>query len=130
MKLEIITPSGVLFNNDVESVIAPGSKGAFQVLNNHAELLTTLDVGALDVNIGGKSELFTCNYGLLEVKENTVSVLTEASEKVADIDLERAKGAQDRAQDRLKSKNDEVDFDRAQIALTKAINRIKLSQLN
>ncbi len=75
------------------------------MLNNHAELLSTLDVGALKFAENGNEHSYTCNFGLLEVQENKVSVLTESSELVSEIDVSRAQNAHDRAQKRLKSKN-------------------------
>lgn len=125
MIVEIITPNGVLFQDEVISVTAPGSKGSFQVLNKHAELLTTLDIGTLEIAKLDEIIRFTCNLGLLEVRDNKVIVLAESSENVIDIDEERAKNARDRAQSRLSGKNSNLDHERAQLALTKALNRLK-----
>jgi F-type H+-transporting ATPase subunit epsilon len=125
MIVEIITPNGVLFQDEAISITAPGSKGSFQVLNNHAELLTTLDVGAIEIAKSSDVIQFTCNLGLLEVRDNKVIVLAESSENVSDIDEDRAKKARDRAQSRLNQKNSDFDLERAELALTKALNRLK-----
>lgn len=127
MNLEIITPNGVVFKQEVDRVTAPGSKGSFQVLNHHADLLSNLEIGSLKVEYNNFTDFFTCNFGVIEVKNNSVSILAESSENHKDIDRARAENAKERAEKRLNSHGEGVDFDRAQIALNKALNRLKLS---
>lgn len=127
MHLEIVTPNGKVLESEIESVIAPGVSGRFQLLNNHADMVSGLEIGALKIVSEGKESVYTCNGGVLEIISNTVSILTEASESTDSIDIARAEEAKKRAEERLTSAGKEIDHERAKIALTRAMNRINLS---
>jgi F-type H+-transporting ATPase subunit epsilon len=76
MHLEILTPDKALFNGEVTSVILPGSKGQFEVLKNHAALVSSLDKGVIKVKtIDGRTETFMVEGGVVEVLNNNISVL-------------------------------------------------------
>lgn len=76
MQLEILTPDKALFSGEVTSVILPGSKGQFEVLKNHAALVSSLDKGMIKVKtIEGRTETFMIEGGVVEVLNNKVSVL-------------------------------------------------------
>ncbi len=78
MLLEIITPEKKIFQGEVNSVQFPGTNGKFEVLNNHAPIISTLtegDVRVIDNN--NKTELFKINGGVLEMQNNKIIVLAE-----------------------------------------------------
>lgn len=76
MQLEILTPDKALFNGEVTSVVLPGSKGQFEVLKNHAALVSSLDKGVIKVKtLEGKVETFMIEGGVVEVLNNKISVL-------------------------------------------------------
>jgi F-type H+-transporting ATPase subunit epsilon len=121
--LEVITPQKVAFSGDVVSVTVPGTKGSFQVLFNHAPLMSTFEIGKLKIEMEeGKDFYFATSGGMIEVNNNKVLILAETFESPNDIDLERAKEAMDRAQKRLLTKKD-IDLQRAEGALARAKNR-------
>ena len=126
MHLEIVTPNGKVLDSKVESVTAPGVSGRFQLLNNHADMVSGLEIGSIKIEIDGSEETYSCSGGILEICKNSVSVLTESAEKVSEIDLDRAKRAKQRAEDRIKSNAKDVDGIRAKAALFRSVNRIKL----
>lgn len=79
MHLEIITPDESLFNGEVESVILPGSKGSFQVLKNHAALISSLTEGKIKYKEGsGDENVILIRKGMVEVLRNNVIVLVES----------------------------------------------------
>ncbi len=78
MILEIITPEKNVFNGTVDSVILPGKSGSFQLLNDHAPMVSTLQKGDLVYEINGKKETLLVDGGVLEVANNKVLVLAEA----------------------------------------------------
>jgi F-type H+-transporting ATPase subunit epsilon len=78
MNLEIITPEKNVFNGEVESVILPGKNGNFQLLKDHAPMVSTLKKGELTYEIKGKKETLVVDGGVLEVSKNKVLVLAEA----------------------------------------------------
>lgn len=130
LKLEIVTPSGKLFSEEVASCIVPGAKGQFQVLKDHAALISAVNVGYVKIdNTGAKSAYVAVSGGFCEVKDNQVGVIVEAAEFAEAIDVNRAQSAKSRAQERLSSTDADVDLDRAKLALVRALNRLKVSEL-
>src|ERR1035437_7039233 len=109
LNIEIITPSKVTFSGGAKSITIPGTLGSFQVLFNHAPIISTFETGLIKVNIENK---------------NNVLVLADSLEGVASIDVERAGKALERAKKRIEEKLPGTDLDRAQTALKRAINRI------
>jgi F-type H+-transporting ATPase subunit epsilon len=78
MNLEILTPDKKIFEGEVRSVTVPGTMGSFEILNNHAPIISTLDDGKLTVRPGGKEEVFMVKGGVVEVLNNNVMVLAES----------------------------------------------------
>lgn len=77
MFLEIITPDKKLFSGEVSSVTVPGTSGTFQVLNNHAPIISTLIKGIIKVKSADGEKTFEVNGGVVEVLNNKVIVLAE-----------------------------------------------------
>jgi F-type H+-transporting ATPase subunit epsilon len=125
--LTIVTPEKVFYEDEVTSLIAPGSEGYLGVLTNHAPLITGLVPGKLTVKDGSNQEVnFAVSAGFMEVFKNQVTILADSVEFVKDIDVERAKRALERARQRLRSKEKEIDIPRALAAMKRAENRIYL----
>jgi len=80
MFIEIITPSEKIFTGEVKLVKLPGSKGSFEVLENHAPIISTLEKGQIKIiEPNGETRFFDVNGGVVEVKNNKISVLTESA---------------------------------------------------
>lgn len=125
--LEIITPAKLALSASVKSVTVPGTLGEFQVLLNHAPLISTFEVGRIKVHKDDDSVLFfATGGGTIEVLENKVLILADSIELIEDIDLGRAKSALERAQKRLSEERGSIDVARAEAALARAMNRIHL----
>jgi F-type H+-transporting ATPase subunit epsilon len=125
--LNVVTPEKVIFEDEVISIIAPGSEGYLGVLTDHAPLITALLPGKLTVkDREGKERFFCVSGGFLEVSNNVATLLADAAEATEEIDIERARAALERAEKRLKVKSPEIDLARAQGALSRALNRIKV----
>ena len=98
--LEIIAPNRVVFQGDATSVTAPGTLGGFQVLFNHAPLLSSLDAGPLKVkHTQGADTVYATGGGYLEVRYYNVVVLVESAERPEEIDIERSRAARARAEE-------------------------------
>ncbi|MEF9438731.1 MAG: F0F1 ATP synthase subunit epsilon, partial [Candidatus Mariimomonas ferrooxydans] len=110
LKLEIVTPYGLVYSDEVDEVIAPGSDGEFGVLPQHIPFLTTLKIGMLTYKKGNETGHFFVNWGYAEVGPDKVLILADSAEKSEDIDIERAIAAKKRAEERLKK---EENFDQA-----------------
>jgi len=127
--LEIVTPKRVEFTGRVESVNCPGEQGRFQVLHNHAPFLSSLAVGFMKVTDGeGKDAIYAVSGGIAQVFHNQMRILADSAERAENIDVERARAAQERAEQRLKSKEESTDTDRARSALMRAINRLHVAE--
>ncbi len=127
--LEITTPEKVLFSDEVTNLEAPGSAGEFQILPGHTPFLTGLKIGHLIFSHEDQLVRISVSGGFCEFKENKAVVIAHTAEKQNDIDVARAETARKRAEERLENTdNPEVDLDRAQLSLLRAINRIKLTE--
>jgi len=134
IRTSIITPFGPVFEGLATGVNLPGTEGAFEVKFSHASLMTMLDIGKVIVrDKDGMDHLFAVNGGFAEVHHNRVTVLAESAENVKNIDVERARVAKEKATkeiEREKQKtSQEQEIAQAEMALKRAINRIKLHDL-
>ena len=77
MRLEILSPEKTLFTGEVDSVIFPGSQGKFQILNNHAPIISSLSQGNIDYKINSKTNQVEIKRGIVEVLKNKISALIE-----------------------------------------------------
>lgn len=102
IQCEIVTQDSLLFEGPADIVIAPAADGEVGILPNHAPLLTTLNYGILRVRYQGDEEVFTIAGGVLESRQDVVIVLADVGERVAEIDLERAEAARERAEKLIK----------------------------
>jgi F-type H+-transporting ATPase subunit epsilon len=126
LQIDVVTPEGVVYSGAAKSCTAPGSDGQFSILYDHTALLAHLDIGELKFELEENDRHMATSGGLLEVKDNFISIIVETAEWAGDIDLERAQSAEKRARERLRSKEG-VDAIRAQLALARAINRVKVA---
>ena len=79
MKIEIITPEQKVFEGDIKSVRVPGKKGSFQVLKNHAPIVSTLDSGAVTMaDTDGNELVYEISGGVIEVKANKIILLADS----------------------------------------------------
>jgi F-type H+-transporting ATPase subunit epsilon len=130
IKLEIVTPDKAVVNEDVNIVMAPGSLGEFGVLIGHTPFLTTLKTGIIRyTDAQGTDQYVFVSGGFVEALPDKVTVLAESAEKTEEIDLDRAKAAQERAEKRLEEARtkEDIDADRAKAALERAVVRINLA---
>ena len=79
MKIEIITPDKKVFEGDIKSVRVPGKKGSFQVLKDHAPIVSTLENGpVIMVDMDGNESVYDINGGVIEVKANKIILLADS----------------------------------------------------
>ena len=78
MTLEIITPDKKIYNGEVDAVTFPGTLGQFQVLKEHAPIVSTLAKGDVVIDAGGKKQTLIVDGGVVEVLKNKILVLAEA----------------------------------------------------
>ena len=127
--LEIVTPDRLVLSEEVDEVTAPGVEGEFGVLPGHTPFLTTLKVGELTYRKGKDVHHMAVSWGYAEVTPKKVTVLAEAAEVAAEIDIVRAKAAMEKAEKELKklSKEDK-DYLIEAARLEKSIIRIQVAE--
>lgn len=82
MFLQIITPDRKIFTGEVKLIQVPGTKGSFEILKNHAPIISTLEHGTIKIiDQQDQEEFFDIQGGVIEVKKNKVVILSEAEQK-------------------------------------------------
>lgn len=134
MKLSILSPERQLLNavDHVEEVTLPGSEGQIQILPGHAPMIGMLQTGVFNYQIAGESKIFgVISTGFFEVKEDEIQVLAETIELKGEIDINRAKKAQQLAEQTLKEAElDERQFRKYQLKLQRSLIRQNLVNTN
>lgn len=77
MKLQVITPDKLAYEGEVTAVTVPGSAGSFQILKDHAAIVSTLEDGKVIITSGNGEEVINIKGGVVEVKDNNIIVLAE-----------------------------------------------------
>ncbi|HUF46708.1 MAG TPA: F0F1 ATP synthase subunit epsilon [Vicinamibacterales bacterium] len=128
LRLEFVTPERAIAHEEVDEVGLPGEEGDFGVLPGHAPLLASLRTGTMWYRRGGERIHAFVAGGFAEVVPDRVSVLAQVAERADDIDDQRAEAAKRRAEERMRAPVSEVDFERARIALIRAMTRLDVSR--
>jgi F-type H+-transporting ATPase subunit epsilon len=130
IKLEVVTPEEYVVDEEVQIAVAPGSLGEFGVLIGHTPFLTTLKTGVMHyTDAKGAEEFVFVSGGFAEALPDKLTVLAESAERRKDIDIDRAKAAMERAQERLaQSQSEDIDFNRAKAAMERALHRVRLAE--
>ncbi len=130
--LEFVTPEQEVFHGAVRSVVFPAADGLMGVLPNHAPMLSAVEMGELRVvEESGQEKLLFVSDGFLEVSDNLCRILADVGERAEDIDVERARRAEQRARERLQKRKEsqsEIDFLRAELALRRALQRLHIAR--
>lgn len=127
LELEIVSPVKNVYKGMVKFVTAPGVMGEFQVLYNHAAMVSTLQIGIMKLaDENGVETSFSTSGGILEVKDNKISILADSIESKEEIDEERARKSLARGEKRLVDNEETLDRMRAELSIMRAKNRLRL----
>jgi F-type H+-transporting ATPase subunit epsilon len=128
LKFELVTPQRKVVSEEVDEITATGTLGEFGVLPGHAPFLTSLKIGELSYKKGGAVYHLAVNAGYFEVVNDMVTILVDSSERAEEIDLERAKRAQARAEEGLKSvSSEDKQYQEMEAALQRALIRMQVA---
>ena len=135
IKLEIVSPDKVVYQEDIAMLIVRSTGGELGILPHHAPLVTGLVPHAMRVKLDdGDEQLIAVAGGFMEVTPEKITVLASAAEQPIDIDINRAKQAYARAKERIAKfhqgppDSDDIDFKRAELALHRAIARLRATK--
>ncbi|MGB8065370.1 MAG: F0F1 ATP synthase subunit epsilon [Candidatus Sulfotelmatobacter sp.] len=126
-QLEIVTPEKKVVETAAEEVQIPGKNGYLGVLPGHAPLITELSVGEITYRENSTLQRLAVAWGFAEVLPDKVTILAESAERPAEINVDRARKAKERAEQRLTSGDTSVDVDRALDALHRAQSRLDVA---
>ena len=128
INLDVATPERLVFSQEVDELILPGSEGYLGVRPGHTRLLVGLGVGMLSWRRAGQEGHMAVSLGYAEVQPDRVVVLAETAERAQEIDLDRARTAQERAEQLLERRQDpEATFEGTRAALLRAATRISVA---
>lgn len=127
-KLSVVTPERVIYGDEVRFVQARGAAGDLGILPRHAPLITSLQPCVFRIQKDGQWSRYAVSGGFMEVRDNQVVVLANAAESPEEIDVDRAKAAKKRAEERIASQKADIDLVRAKAALLRALSRLEAVQ--
>ncbi|HSP61718.1 MAG TPA: F0F1 ATP synthase subunit epsilon [Pyrinomonadaceae bacterium] len=128
LKLEIVTPEATAYSEDVNMVTFPGTEGEIGVYPNHVPLLTTLKPGELRVLKDGRESFLAVGEGFVEIKGDSVSVLTDLALEASKIDVGSAEAAVERAKAAMKEDHGAEEVAAIQASLQKALAQLHVKR--
>lgn len=126
VQIEVVTPARTVLSERADSVIVPGIDGYLGIQANHAPLVAGLRAGVMFFGpVGTGKRRLAVSGGFVEVADNRVTVLADTAELADEIDVARARAAQERAERRMRDYQENVDYARAERALQRALTRLR-----
>jgi F-type H+-transporting ATPase subunit epsilon len=127
--LKILTPKGSFFDGDVEFINFSNSIGKIEILPGHIAYMSEMEPSVFEIKQGGKLRKAAVTGGIADFRSGEAYVLADTAEWPGEIDAERAGKAYERARTRIRSRDKDIDSDRAERALLRASVRMKLARL-
>jgi len=128
LKLEIVTPQGPVYSQEVDMVTLPGREGEMGILPQHAPLITQIGSGEIIARRGPEEDRILITGGCAEITAERVAILTVFATDEAAIDENSAEEARRRAEARLKEKLSPEETSLVQAALTHSLNQLKIKR--
>lgn len=127
-KLDIVTPERKFFSEEVEMVILKTLDGEMGVLKGHTPMVVVVDIGPVKIKKDEQWVEAVLGEGFMEVKRDYVVILTDTAEWPHEIDINRARKAKERAEERLQRQLNQIEFLSSRAALVRAMERLKISK--
>ena len=124
--LQIVTPEGLLFDGEAESLLVRTGDGDVEIMRGHADLFASVSVGRARIIADGKSRTASCSGGFLSVWGGEVKLCAITFEFADTIDIDRAKAAMERAQQTISAAKDDKTERIAKAKLARALSRISV----
>lgn len=129
--IDIYTPFGHYLKTNATFLEVQSEDYLLGIMAGHAPLVSTLVISKMVIEINSIRYLYAIGGGIINISENGVILLLDSIERSDEINLQRAIDAKTRAEKRLNDADDKtIDKNRAKLALTRAINRIRLIQID
>lgn len=128
IKLEIATPDAVVYASDVDMVTLPGIEGQFGILPQHTRFMTRLVPGEMIIRKDGQDNFFAVGDGLVDVRNERISIVTNMAINAADIDREAVEEARQRAAARLREKISAEEVASTNAALARSLAQLRVKR--
>lgn len=126
-ELTVMTPERKFFSGSVEALTITRLDGKITVLANHAPMVSCLEVGVINIKENGQWKEAFNSEGFMEFVDNTAVVFVQSCEWPEEIDVRRAEEAKRRAEEKLRQKQNIMEYSASKIALAKALTRIRIA---
>jgi F-type H+-transporting ATPase subunit epsilon len=128
LEIDIVTPQRIIYSGKAESVSVPGTQGPFQVLFNHAPIVSSLDIGAIKILNEDHSEtIYATDGGFVEVLKNRVSVVVETADEASSIDTSNASAKIEELKITLDATQNYTQRDELKRDIAKLENRVRIA---
>lgn len=125
IQLDVVTPEELVYSEKVDLLEGPAIDGLIGILPEHAPLVTAMKIGVVRIVKDGEETQIAISDGFMEVQPDRVNLVVRTAELPEEIDVERAKSARERAEERLEKEKNDTDFARAEAAYDRARARLK-----
>ena len=126
--LDLVTPERSFFSGEVEMIILKTPEGEMGVLKGHTPMVVAVAVGPIKIKKDGEWLEAILTEGFMEVKQEKTVILTDTAEWPNEIDVNRAKAAMQRAEERLQMQLSHTEHIRSQAAMARALARLKVTK--
>lgn len=125
--LEIVTPDRKFFSGEVEMLVLKTPEGEIGILKGHMPMVVAVAIGPIRIQKDGDWLEAVLSEGFMKIMQDKTVIMTDTAEWPNEIDINRAKAAQERAKERLQSQLSRVEYMRSQAALQRAFSRLQVS---
>lgn len=125
-KLDIIASDRHFYNGEAEMIVLPGIDGEYGILSGHEAMVTAIVTGEIDITLDGKELRVAVSEGFAEIKPESVVIIVDSAEWPEEIDINRAKRAKERAEEKLRQEQSQMEYYHSKLALARAMNRLTI----
>ncbi len=126
-KLDIIASDRHFYNGEAEMIVLPGIDGEYGIMSGHEAMVTAIVTGEIDITADGEVKTVAVSEGFAEIKPESVVIIVDSAEWPEEIDIKRAERAKERAEEKMRQKQSQLEYYHSKAALARAMNRLKVT---
>ena len=126
-KLDIIASDRHFYNGEAEMIVLPGIHGEYGIMSGHEAMVTAIVTGEIDITADGEVKTVAVSEGFAEIKPESVVIIVDSAEWPEEIDIKRAERAKERAEEKMRQKQSQLEYYHSKAALARAMNRLKVT---
>lgn len=128
LNLKVVTPEKEIFTGEVDEVVVTTPDGEIGILPHHTNLMSNIVAGEMRIKGGGKTTVMATGSGLLQMVDNTLSIMTDLAQEAADIDEKAVEEAKKRAETALEQKLTDEEYAATAALLEKSLAQLKVKR--